>query len=185
MSMQEAAEKITYQGVAPWMIPVFILVGIVLCVAFAAVWKVVEISRGEKKRKHDEMTAIAEGVVQAKVNTLAEDISQKVAANMQKKFEEIDRKLDTDKRRLEQAEKRSDAHDKALERIEATLESVDANVKDMHEGFTCMTRGTIATINQLLHNGNQEELESAANELNRYLTSRPIVPMQQGRRETK
>ena len=177
--MQEAAEKITYQGVAPWMIPVFILVGIAICVAVAAVWKVVEISRGEKKRKRDEMAAIAEDVVQAKVNELAEDISQKVADNMQNRFEEIDRKLDNDKRHIEAQEKRSAEHDKALERIESTLESVDANVKDMHEGFTCMTRGTIATINQLLHNGNKEELESAANELNRYLTSRPIVPMQQ------
>ena len=184
MKVQEAAEKITYQGVAPWMIPVFILVGIALCVAIAAVWKVVEISRGEKERKRKEMTAIAESVVQSKVDTLAEDISQKVTANMKEKFADIDRKLDTDKRRIEAHEKRSTEHDKALERIEATLESVDANVKDMHEGFTCMTRGTIATINQLLHNGNRDELEEAASELNRYLTSRPIVPMQ-SQRETK
>lgn len=173
----EPAKEIVYQGVAPWMIPVAILVGIVACVAFAAVWKVVEINRGEKKRKTEEITRIAENAINARVNTLAEEISDKVSENIREKFSEIDRKLDTDKRRIEQAEKRSDAHDKTLARIENTLESVDANIKDMREGFTCLARGTIATLNHQQHNGNADELEEAAKELNRYLTNRPIVPM--------
>lgn len=158
------------------MIWVFFVAGIVLCVAIAAVWKVVDISRNEKKRKQDEMTAIAEGVVQRKVDTLAEDISQKVSTKMQSKFDAIDKKLEADKVRIEQAERRSNEHDKALERIENTLESVDANIKDMHEGFTYLARGTIATLNHQQHNGNAEELEEAAKELNKYLTHRPIVP---------
>lgn len=175
--MEQAAKEITYQGVAPWMIPVAVLVGIVFCVAFVAVWKVVEINRGEKKRKRDEMTAIAEGVVQSKVDTLAEDISQKVTDAMQSKFDAIDKKLEADKVRIESAERRSNEHDKALERIESTLESVDANIKDIHEGFTYLARGTIATLNHEIHNGNKEELEDAARELDKYLTHRPIVPM--------
>jgi len=174
--VEQAAEKLTYQGIAPWMIWVFFVAGIVLCVAIAAVWKVVEISRNEKKRKQEEMTAIAEGVVQRKVDTLAEDISQKVSTKMQDKFDAIDKKLEADKVRIEQAERRSNEHDKALERIESTLESVDANIKDMHEGFTYLARGTIATLNHQQHNGNAEELEEAAKELNKYLTHRPIVP---------
>lgn len=174
--VEQAAEKLTYQGIAPWMIWVFFVAGIVLCVAIAAVWKVVDISRNEKKRKQEEMTAIAEGVVQRKVDTLAEDISQKVSTKMQSKFDAIDKKLEADKVRIEQAERRSNEHDKALERIENTLESVDANIKDMHEGFTYLARGTIATLNHQQHNGNAEELEEAAKELNKYLTHRPIVP---------
>ena len=177
--MEQAAKELTYQGIAPWMLWVAAIAGIVLCIAIAAVWKVVEINRSEKKRKHDEMKAIAEGVVQAKVDTLAEDISQKVTANMQERFAEIDRKLDNDKRHIEDAEKRSAEHDKALERIESTLESVDANIKDIHEGFTYLARGTIATLNHQRHNGNQDELDEAARELDKYLTRRPIVPTPQ------
>ncbi len=175
--MEQAAKELTYQGVAPWMLWVAVVAGIVLCLAIAAVWKVVEISRGEKKRKRDEMTAIAEGVVQTKVDTLAEDISQKVTDAMQGKFDAIDKKLEADKVRIEAAERRSNEHDKALERIEATLESVDANIKDIHEGFTYLAQGTIATLNHEIHNGNKEELEEAAKELNKYLTHRTIVPM--------
>ena len=180
--MEQAAKELTYQGVAPWMLWVAAIAGIVLCVAIGAVWKVVEISRSEKKRKTDEMKAIAEGVVQEKVDTLAEDISEKVTANMQEKFADIDRKLDNDKRHIENTEKRSAEHDKALERIEATLESVDANIKDIHEGFTYLARGTIATLNHEIHNGNKEELEEAAKDLDKYLTRRPIVPMPEKRK---
>lgn len=174
--VEQAAAELKYQGIAPWMLWVAVVAGVVLCVAIAAVWKVVEISRNEKKRKKDEMTAIAEGVVQRKVDTLAEDISQKVSMNMQEKFDSIGKKLEADKVRIEAAERRSNEHDKALERIENTLESVDANIKDMHEGFTYLARGTIASLNHQQHNGNQEELEEAAKELNKYLTHRPIVP---------
>ena len=174
--MEQAAKELTYQGVAPWMLWVAVIAGIVLCLAIAAVWKVVEINRGEKKRKRDEMTAIAEGVVQTKVDTLAEDISRKVTDAMQDKFNAIDKKLEADKVRIEAAERRSNEHDKALERIETTLESVDANIKDIHEGFTYLAQGTIATLNHQIHNGNKEELDEAAKELNKFLTRRPIVP---------
>lgn len=180
--MEQAAKEITYQGVAPWMLWVAAVAGIVLCIAIAAVWKVVEISRSEKKRKQDEIKAIAEGVVQEKVDTLAEDISQKVTEAMQSKFDAIDKKLDSDKIRIENAEKQSSEHDKALERIENTLESVDANIKDIHEGFTYLARGTIATLNHEIHNGNKEELEEAAKDLDKYLTRRPIVPMPEKRK---
>lgn len=170
-------EGMTYQGAAPWMIWVFIIVGLALCAAIAAVWKVIQISREEKKRRKDEVTAIAQSVVDARANALAEEISQKVSQNMQGKFDDINRKLAADKENIEQQTRRSNEHDRALERIESTLNSVDTNIKDMREGFTYLARGTIATLNQQLHNGNKEELEKAANEMNRYLTSRPIVPM--------
>lgn len=167
----------TYQGVAPWMIWVALVVGIVLCIAIAAVWKVVEINRGEKKRKRDEITGIANAAVDTKVATLADDISKKVTESFKNKFDSIDKKLDADKTRIEAQEKRSMEHDRALERIEETLDSVDANIKDMREGFTCLARGTIATLNHQIHNGNTKELEDAAIDLNKYLTARPIVPM--------
>lgn len=173
----EHLENVTYQGVSWWMIPVAVLVGIAFCVAFAQIWKVIQINREEKKRKEDAVKAIAEGAVQKKVDTLADDISRKVMDAMKDKFDGIDRKLDADKIRIEAAEKRSSEHDKALERIEQTLESVDTNIKDLREGFTHLARGTIATLNHQQHNGNQEELEEAARELNKYLTQRPIVPM--------
>lgn len=174
----ERVETLTYQGIAPWMVWIAILAGIAFCVAIAAVWKVVEISRNEKRRKHDEMTAIAESVVQERVDTLAEDISQKVMDAMQEKFDAIDHKLSSDKVRIENSERRSNEHDKALERIEQTLESVNANILDMREGFTYIARGTIASLNHQRHNGNPEELDDAARDLDRYLTKRPIVPMQ-------
>lgn len=172
----DKVEQLTYQGVAPWMIWIAVLAGIAICVAIAAVWKVVEISRSEKKRRTDEVRGIAEGVIQQKVDRLAEDISQKVMDAMKDKFDAIDRKLDADKVRIEAAEKRSNEHDKALERIEQTLDNVDKNIQDMSEGFTYLARGTIATLNHQIHNGNKEELDEAAKELNKFLTRRPIVP---------
>lgn len=173
----DKAEQLTYQGIAPWMLWVAVLAGIAVCVAIAAVWKVVEISRGEKKRRQDEITAIAERAVQAKADALADDISQKVTAAMKVKFDSIDEKLAADKRRIENAEKRSSEHDKALERIEKTLENVDKNIQDMSAGFTYVARGTKASLNHQLHNGNTEEIEEAARELDRFLTHRPIVPI--------
>ena len=177
----EQVKELTYQGVAPWMLWVTAIVVVVLCAAIATVWKVVQINRDEKKRKQDEMRAIAESVFQEKVSALAEDISQKVTdsmtATMKDKFAEIDRKLDNDKRHIESAERQSAEHEKALERIESTLESVDNNIRDMQRGFTCLARGTIATLNHQRHNGNADELDSATEELNNYLTERPIAPM--------
>ena len=173
----DKVEQITYQGVAPWMIWVTVITVIALCVAIAAVWKVVQISRDEKKRRRDEMTEIAAGVVTEQVGKLAENISQKVTANMQEKFEAIDRKLAADKESIEAQRQRSNEHDRALERIEQTLENVDKNIQDMSEGFTYLARGTIATLNHQRHNGNGDELDEAAKELDKYLTHRPIVPI--------
>ena len=172
----EKAEQLTYQGIAPWMLWVTALAVVAICAAIAVVWKVVQINRDEKKRKEDAIKAIAEGVVKAKVDTIAEEISDKVSEAMEKRFASIDKKLDADKVRIEAAEKRSGEHDKALERIETTLDNVDANIKDMHDNLGYLTRGTIATLNHQIHNGNKEELEEAAKELNRFLTHRPIVP---------
>lgn len=173
----EKVEQITYQGVAWWMIPVAVLVTLAFCAGFAQIWKVVQINREEKKRKEDAIKAIAEGVVQQKVDTIAEEISTKVSEAMEKRFAAIDKKLDTDKIRIEAAEKRSSEHDKALERIETTLENVDANIRDMHDNLGYLTRGTIATLNHQRHNGNADELDEAARELEHYLAHRPIVPM--------
>lgn len=173
----EQVEKLTYQGVAPWMLWVVFVAAIALCVAIAAVWKVVEIARGEKKRRKEETEGIAQAAVTQQVATLADDISEKVMENMKGKFDAIDKKLDSDKIRIEQAEKRSSEHDKALERIEKTLDSVDTNIRDMREGFTYLARGTIATINHQRHNGNADELDEAAHQLNTYLTARPVVPI--------
>ena len=173
----EQVKELTYQGVAPWMLWVVFVAGIAFCVAFAAVWKVVQINREEKKRKRDEITEIADGAVKERTDKLAEDISQKVMESMKDKFDGIDKKLDADKLRIEEAEKRSAEHDKALERIEKTLDNVDANIRDMREGFTFLARGTIASLNHQRHNGNPEELDEAAKDLDKYLTARPIVPI--------
>ena len=91
----DKVEQLTYQGIAPWMLWVAVLAGIAICVAIAAVWKVVEINRGEKKRKQDEIRSIAEDAVDDKVDSLADDISRKVMDAMKDKFEAIDRKLKT------------------------------------------------------------------------------------------
>lgn len=91
----DKVEQLTYQGIAPWMLWVAMLAGIAICVAIAAVWKVVEINRGEKKRKQDEIRSIAEDAVDDKVESLADDISRKVMDAMKDKFEAIDRKLKT------------------------------------------------------------------------------------------
>ena len=172
----DKVEQLTYQGIAPWMLWVAVLAGIAICVAIAAVWKVVDITRHEKKRRQDEVQSIAERTVREKVETLADDISQKVMDAIKEKFDAIDRKLENDKLDIESAKKRSAEHDRALERIEQTLENVDKNITDMSEGFTYLARGTIATLNHQIHNGNKEELDEAAKELNKYLTHRPIVP---------
>ena len=170
------------------MLWVAVVVGIVLCGVIAAVYKIIQIGRDEKRHKQEEIQKIAANEVDQKVETLAEDISEKVMESMQgkfdiidKRFESIDTKLKADKTRLELAEKRSNAHDKSLERIETTLKSVDTNIKDMRRGFTFLARGTVATMNKLQHNGADAdaELAEAARGLNKYLTDRPTVPMQQ------
>ena len=67
------------------MLWVAVLAGIAICVAIAAVWKVVDITRHEKKRRQDEVQSIAERTVREKVETLADDISQKVMDAMKEK----------------------------------------------------------------------------------------------------
>ncbi len=171
----EQVEKLTYQGIAPWMIWVAVLVTIAACVGIAAVWKVVQISREEKKRKDDNIKAIAKHIVEIS----APDIIKTVVENVKPQFDLLEQKMDEDKKRIEEAEKRSEQHDKALERIEKTLESVDKNIQDISEGFTFLARGTIASINHLRENGTGDmgELEEASRELSRYLTKRPVVPI--------
>lgn len=173
----EKAEQLTYQGIAPWMIWVFVLVGIAICVAIAAVWKVVQISRDEKKRKRDEIRSIAESIVKAETKSMADIVSKSVTNAMNEKFDAFGKMLDQDKKRIEKAEERSSEHDKALERIEQTLENVDKNIRDMSDGIAYITRGTIASLNHLRHNGNADELDEAARDLDKYLTHRPIVPI--------
>lgn len=175
----EQVKDIAVQGIAPWMLWVALFVGVALCAVIAAVYKVVQIRREETRHRDEHIAQIAEGVINQQVETLAEDISRKVTDAMQDKFDAIDRKLDSDKTRIEAQERRSGEHDRTLDRIEKTLESVDANIKDIHEGFTYLAQGTIATLNHQRHNGNPEELDEAAKELEKYLTHRPIVPMQQ------
>ncbi len=167
----------TYQGIAPWMLWVAVVAGVVLCVAIAAVWKVIEINRSEKKRKHDEIAEIASNAVDKKVEEVADDISKKISDSFKDQFDSVYKKLDADKTRIEAQERRSMEHDRALERIESTLDNVDSNIRDMREGFTCLARGTIASLNHQIHNGNSDELVEAAAGLNKYLTARPVVPM--------
>ena len=184
----DKVQELTYQGVAPWMLWVAVVAGVVLCGVIAAVYKVIQISRSEKQHKQEEIQKIAASEVDKNVKSLAEDISEKVMESMKGKFDAIDRrfesidtKLKADKTRLELAEERSRAHDKSLERIETTLTSVDTNIKDMRKGFTFLARGTVATMNKILHDGAgaDADLAKAARGLNDYLTDRPTVPMQQ------
>ena len=167
----------SYQGLQSWMIWVGAFAIVVLCGAFAVVWKAVEINRAERKRKRDEVAEIAKRTADEKIAALADDISKKITASFKEKFDSIDEKLATDKVRLEAQERRSMDHDKALERIEETLERVDTNIRDMREGYTYLARGTIASLNHQRHNGNAEELDEATADLNKYLTARPIVPI--------
>lgn len=170
-------EMPSYQGLQSWMIWVAAFAVVVLCGAFAVVWKAVEINRAEKTRKREEIAKIAKQTADEKIAALADDISKKVTESFKEKFDSIDEKLAADKNRLEAQERRSMDHDKALERIEETLERVDTNIRDIREGYTYLARGTIATLNHQIHNGNTDELDAAASELNRYLTARPIVPI--------
>lgn len=163
-------DSVTVQGVAPWMIWIWVFVGVALCAVIATVYKVVQIVREEKKNRVAEIERIAQAAIQAKTEKLANEISDKVMKAMEDKFQEIDAKLNHDKKEL-------DEHDQTLDRITRTLESVDANIRDMREGFTCLARGTIASLNHQMHNGNGDEMERAARELNDYLTARPISRM--------
>lgn len=190
----DKVEQLTYQGISPWMLWVAVIAGVILCGVIASVYKVIQISRDEKKHKAEEMQKIAAEEVDKRAETLAEDISKKVLESMQGKFDAIDRrfasiddKLKADKNRLDLAEGRSVEHDKSLARIETTLKSVDTNIKDMRKGFTCLARGTVATMNKILHDGADADadLAKAARGLNEYLTDRPTVPMQQETNENE
>ena len=172
----EQVEKITQ--IAPWMLWVAVGVGIALCVIVKKIHDVVKIGREEKQRKDDHIREVAEKVMEVKAGTLADEISKKVMDAMQERFAEIDRKLGNDKRMIERQDRALEEHEDTLSQIANTLKSVDANIRDMREGFTYLARGTIASLNHQQHNGNSEEMEQAANELTRYLTKRPNVPMQ-------
>ena len=162
-------EELTVQGITPWMIWVWIFVGVAFCAVFAVVWKVIQIIREEKKNRKAEIEAIAQAAVKEKADKLAEDISEKVMDAMKEKFIGINEKLDSDKRRIEKLEKDMAKHEESLGNIGNTLNSINANIVDMNEGYR-----HIAMV--MLANGDDEETH-ARNNLKMYLTTRPIAPM--------
>lgn len=170
-------EDITVQGIAPWMIWIWIFVGVAMCAVIAVVWKVVQIVREEKKNRKAEIEAIAQAAVKEKADKLAEDISEKVMTVMQDRFAAIDEKLDNDKRRIEKIEKDMAEHEKNLAAFGNTLEKMNANILDMSNGFRVMMRGTLASLEHQNPNGTDEKLNRVTSEITAYLTERPIVPM--------
>ena len=68
--------------------------------------------------------------------------------NIESRLNSIDEKLSSDKRRLEALERQQD---------------------DADEGFRVLCKATLALLNNVLHNGNGDEMKAAQKDLEKYL----------------
>lgn len=88
-------------------------------------------------------------------NKLADDISKKVVANIEPRFEEINRKLANDKATI-------DSHTRQIDALSSRTDGSE-------DGIKALSRGVLALLNHALHNGNNDELEKAQQGINEYL----------------
>ena len=71
--------------------------------------------------------------------------------------------------RLQKIEKRLDSIDEKLSSDKRRLEALERQQDDADAGFRALCRATLAMLNHELHNGNDDEMESAQKALTDYL----------------
>lgn len=104
--------------------------------------KLVDVFRRRKERKEKEKREL-----QRQNEQPVETLEQRLAA-IEERLTSIDTKLAADKHRLEALERQQDRTD---------------------DGFRAMCKATLAILNKLLHDGNNDEMEAAQKDLQDYL----------------
>ena len=142
--MTESVQPI--EGITPTMLWNFVLVLLGLCAVVILVYKVIEIMRKEheRKEKRDKLNG----------KDLTDEIADKVLEKLEPRFAEIDKKLSSDKDRL-------DNHETALK--EASKSS-----KIIRSGMKVTADALAAVLDHELHNGNQDQMQKARDELQAY-----------------
>ena len=149
------------EGITPAALWNFAAVAVGLLTVALLVFKAIEFVQGQKDRK-----AKQDGSGDAAFQTrLAEEISKKVTKDLEPRFRGIESEISEVNRKLENDKQRLDGH-------ERTLNSIGEAQKDNTEGFAVLAGALLAVLDHELHNGNEEQMNGARNELNRYLTHR-------------
>lgn len=147
------------EGITPGALWTFAAVAVGLLTVALLVFKLIEFIQGQLDRKKNR-----EAGNEVRLR-LAEEVSQKVTTNLEPRFRGIENEISEVNRKLENDKQRLDGH-------ERTLNSISAAQKDTREGFSALAGALLAVLDHELHNGNDEQMNAARNELNRYLTHR-------------
>lgn len=93
--------------------------------------------------------------------------------------DEVDRRNRPDQEQIRQILEKLDNHarklaadNERLGNLERTVNDVLADTRDMHAAQEALCYGVQVLLEHALHNGNDNEMQSASRELNRYLRSR-------------
>lgn len=125
------------------------------------VFKAIEFWQGQKDRKERRNN---DGREQTQ---LAEEVSRKVTEGLEPRFRGIENEISEVNRKLENDKQRLDGH-------ERTLNSISQAQADNSEGFAVLAGALLAVLDHELHNGNENQMTDARNDLNKYLTHRRI-----------
>jgi uncharacterized protein HemX len=125
---------------------------VALLAVVVLVYKVIEIGRKEHERKLKQRTIGTGG------KDLTDEIAEKVMAKLEPRLANIEAKLQRDKNRLE-------SHEIAISNI---LETQKDTMK--YQEVSC--QALIAVLDHELHNGNEDQMQTARDAMNNYLIHR-------------
>ena len=140
-------QPIEIEGFTPDMLWTFAKVCVGLAALVILVYKVIDIARKEHDRKQ-----LKERGPQ---NVLADEISKKIMAALEPRFQEIDRKLSTDKLRL-------DEHAQKMALLGAKQDMVEMGQK-------AICKGMMAMLDHEISGDSIETLRQARKDINNYL----------------
>ena len=141
------------EGIQPGDLWTFLYVLAGLAALLILGYKVVEIFRKEHERK-TQRQAMSD-------RDITGDIADKVMDKLEPRLKSIEEKLQRDKNRLE-------SHEVAISNI------MDAQ-RNFQRGQEVMCQALMAVLDHELHNGNNDQMEAARNDLNSYLIHRTIL----------
>lgn len=144
-----SAEVPTIEGIAPADAWGALKVFLALCVVVVVIDKALDVWRKYKARKA--INAGPEG-------KLAENISKRIIAELEPRFQSIESKLSNDNRRI-------DAHSQQLETMEA-------NYADSAEARKIILAGVKAILSHEINGNSTDKLKSALAEIDDYLINR-------------
>lgn len=151
------------QGITPGALWNFAAVAVALLGVAVIVFKVVEFIQGQQDRKARREREDRS----ADTGTLVSEIGEAVEKELAPRFEKIERDISEVNRKLENDKNRLDGH-------ERTLNSISASQRENAEGFAALAGALLAVLDHEMHNGNDDQMTTARNELNRFLVHRGV-----------